>query len=143
MKHIDEYNKFIKLNEGIDEYNLSIIKEALVELEDLGWRIFNINKYHDHIYIRLFTKSSKISKNAYCNYKFDKNGHQSEIEPTQDVICYIEYTPNEYEQTVIDTFIDRSELILNMIDYDHGELTIDNNIIDSISEAKIILHEYK
>jgi hypothetical protein len=50
MKHIDKYNKFIKLNEDIkiygdiNEYDLNIIKDSLIELEDLGWDLYKIDK---------------------------------------------------------------------------------------------------
>ena len=149
MKHIYKYNKFIKLNEDIeingdiDEHDLNIIKDGLIELGDLGWNFHCINIHPKCIYINLDIKSYKISKDIYCYYRFDKEKFdKEEFECIRNNSNSIKYTPNIYEQTVIDITKDKSIAILNIIDYDHGEIIIENSYENTV-DIKIILHEYK
>ena len=149
MKHIDKYNKFIKLNEDIkiegdlDEYDLNIIKAGLIELEDLGWKIDKINIYeYADIYIRLETNILKIRPglNYYCT--FDKEGFDLKSERLSNIILRKTYVSTEYEQSIINTTKECSQLLLNMLDCDSGRIRIDDYSIEDF-EMEIFLYKNK
>ena len=132
MKYIDKYNKFIKLNEDveingdIDEYDLSIIKDGLIELEDLGFCFSQIIKNDNGFYIELNIKTSKFSNDSILwKCKFNKEKFYSEIEKKSVKFynaysSYIKYMTNEYERDIINVIKDRSLFLINMLGYNHG-----------------------
>lgn len=129
MKYIDKYNKFIKLNESsdikvdINEYNINIIKNGLIDLEDLGWKIYGIEKYddsYDSICIKLEIDSTKITKYTRFIYKFDNNKFNSELNEILLDRKYVEYIPTDYEREIINTTKDVSQVLLDMLEYNNG-----------------------
>ena len=134
MKHIDKYNKFIKLNEdteiigNIDEYDLSIIKDGLIELEDLGWKITDIDKYKydSSIVIRLEIDlySSKISKDIECVYKFNKIKIYNRKQGIANGRKIYPYTLTEYERNIFNIIEECSLFLINILDYNNGYIYI-------------------
>jgi hypothetical protein len=133
MKHINKYNKFIKLNEeieiigDIDEYDINLIKDALIDLEDLGCDIYEINKYddaYDSIGIKLKINSTQITKNTRFICKFDKNKFNKEENQIILTRKYEDYLPTEYERKMINITKDNSQFLLNMLDYNDGAIYI-------------------
>ena len=129
MKHIDKYNKFIKLNEDteivgdIDEYDTNLIKDGLIELVDLGWKIDLIDQYKDSYHARLNIETKKITNNIYYVCDFDKNKFYEVVSIDYDDELF-EHELNDYEINIINTAKERSQLILNMLEYDGGSIKI-------------------
>ena len=147
MKHIEKYNKFIKLNEDIeingdiDEYDLGIIKDGLIDLTDLGWKFEIINKFtNDNIYIRLEIETPKISKIIEFHCDFDKEDF--DINNDSDWKTWKAYNPTEYDQLIINTTKECSRILLNMLDYNYGRTYIANNG-DNKFYTQIILSKNK
>ena len=133
MKHINKYNKFIKLNEeieiigNIDEYDINLIKDALIDLEDLGCEIYEIKKHddsYDSIFIKLKIDSTIITKNTRFNCKFDKNKFDKEENQIILTRKYEEYLPTEYERKMINITKDNSQFLLNIFEYNDGAIYI-------------------
>lgn len=122
LKHINKYNKFIKLNEDIlidkdiDKYDIDIIKDSLIELEDIGMKIesiINFDIIDDGYLITLSNKTSKMIENIHCEYKFNKIKIYKKTETQLYKGNYYTYTLNKYEN-IINAIKDRSILLLNM-----------------------------
>ena len=130
MKHIDRYNKFIKLNEdiriegNIDEYDLGIIKDGLIDLTDLGFVIYNINVEDKNIRISLSIEQSKISSNIGFECEFENENHENLYK--NDTYDSYKNNPTEYDKLIINTTKECSILILNMLDYNRGSIQITN-----------------
>lgn len=150
MKHINKYYKFIKLNEDtfidkdIDKYNIDLIKDSLIELEDLGMKIesiINFDIINDGYLITLSNKTSKMTENIRCECKFNKTKiYKKIIYMLYKGISYT-YTLNKYEKNVINAIKDRSILLLNMLDYTKGEFSLDYNML--AKTYNIYIHLYK
>jgi hypothetical protein len=147
MKHIEKYNNFIRLNEDtriidniiitgdIDDYDINIIKNSLIELEDLGWEILNIYKIsHNTINVMLKIFTKRITNFINYSYSFN-NDDQSNDEKvriynadyrTPTYSEYIKYEPTEYERNTINTIKDCTQTLSNMLEYNSGEILFYN-----------------
>lgn len=149
MKHIEKYNKFIKLNDDlqinvdVNEYDLNIVKDSLIEIEDLGFKIeyIRFDIYETEIFIRLSNDTSKITETISCEYKFNKTKIYKKTEIMLYKGVYYTYKLNEYEKTVINTIKDRSILMLNMLDYNKGEFSLKYNMFTETSNIIISLYK--
>ena len=130
MKHINNYNKFLELNEdieikgNIDEYDTDLIKDGLVDLTDLGWKITNIDKIsYDSIHIKLMIKTERIVEGILCRYYFNNTEFYDNYEKVK---LYsgntIDYDPSKYERDIINTIKNYSQTILNMLEYSKGRI---------------------
>lgn len=162
MKHIDEYNKFIKLNEvrtignivvtgDIDDYDINIIKDGLIEIEDLGWEILSIYKNScEDIDIRLKIFTNRITKDINYTYRFN-NGQPDDERVriyNRDVrdssYCeYIKYNPTEYERNTMNLIKDCTQTLSNMLEYNCGEILFDNKKYTNAFWIKISLLKNK
>lgn len=150
MKHIKKYNKFIKLNEDIfidkdiDKYDIDIIKDSLIELEDIGMKIksiINFDIIDDGYLITLSNKTSKMTENIHYEYKFNKTKIYKKIIYMLWKGKSYTYTLNKYEKNIINAIKDCSILLLNMLDYNKGEFSLDYNIFTKT--YNIYIHLYK
>jgi hypothetical protein len=133
MKHIEKYNKFIKLNEDndndINEYDINIIEDALTELKDFGWCIKDIQKHLDNcIDIILNIDTQRITSNISFTYKFDKENILSSSEYIRKHV-YNPYTLTMYEKHITDCAKECSQFLLNILDYDNGTINIINHTV--------------
>lgn len=152
MKYIDLYNRFIKLNEDIfidkdiDKYDINIIKEALVELGDLGCEIIRIKDYvnenENGVTIDLKVNNESITQCIRYSCKFNKKRFNLKSEFLLDNNTDDIHEPTKYEQLIINTTKECSQLLLNMLDYDNGKIYISSSV-GYYHKPEIIIILYK
>ena len=147
MKHIEKYNNFIKLNEDIkidgdiDDYDLDIIKDGLIELEDLGWKITSINKIMLNYHIKLELITRRITHRVSLGYDFNKEKYitrQEEVYGLYSDNSVTPHVPTEYERIIINCVKNCSMVLLNMLDLDKGNVSI-SNYGDNYNERKNVI----
>ena len=137
MHNIYKYNKFIRLNEdividiriegNIDEYDINIIKDGLIELNDLGCEIYSIKKINIRdIRISLSNISKRITQGMEFSIRFDKNSFHMNSMHLYNKNSGEPHEPVEYEQLIINTTKECSQFILNILEYDKGAIYIEN-----------------
>ena len=146
MKHINRYDNFIRLNEDVEikgdinEYDINIIKVALIDLEDLGWNLYKIYKDNmvDNICIRLKGNTIPITEciRYYC--KFNKNRFHLKSEYLLDNNDDTEHEPTKYEQLSINAVKECSQSLLNILDYDIGTINI-NSFVGFFHKPEIMI----
>lgn len=151
MKHINRYNNFIRLNENedveikrdISEHDFNIIKNALIDVEDFGFTIVNIMKYKntEGISIRLVANNLKITKYIDCEYEFNKDKFYHEKESRYNN-GYLQYKSTEYDEKIIKKIKECSQLLLNVLEFNIGEIVFHNDE-DDIFLIDISLYKNK
>lgn len=149
MKHINKYDKFIKLNEDvkidgdINEYDVSLIKDGLIELQDLGLKIYRIVNYaeenEDIINIILKISTTQITQCVRYFCKFDKMSFDLNSECFLDNNTDEIHEPTTYEQQIIYNIKECSIVLLNMLDCDKGWVRIGGHT-DVFHASEMLIH---
>lgn len=107
----------------IDEYDLNIIKDSMIELNDLGFKIIKIYKNGltdtEKIFITLELNTTKMNRGIILHYFFNKDNVMDKSEKRLGKIGQkkVEYNPNEFERKVVNTIEYISHQLINMLDY--------------------------
>lgn len=125
--------KYVKMNkieesiiiggDEIDEYDLNIIKDSMIELNDLGFKIIKIYKNGltdtEKIFITLELNTTKMNRGIILHYFFNKDNVMDKSEKRLGKIGQkkVEYNPNEFERKVVNTIEYISHQLINMLDY--------------------------